>query len=128
MTTPFELKKTAFTKALSQLEKALKEPETEYMRDASIQRFEFTYELAWNMLKVFLATLDIVTLSPKETLKTAYQQGLLKDANAWTELHQKRNLTSHTYDAELAESIYKYLKNDGLALFKALQETMESRT
>jgi nucleotidyltransferase substrate binding protein (TIGR01987 family) len=128
MTTPFELKKTAFTKALSQLEKALKEPETEYMRDASIQRFEFTYELAWNMLKVFLATLDLVTLSPKETLKTAYQQGLLKDANAWTELHQKRNLTSYTYDAELAESIYKYLKNDGLALFKALQETMESRT
>jgi nucleotidyltransferase substrate binding protein (TIGR01987 family) len=128
MTTPFELKKTAFTKALSQLEKALKEPETEYMRDASIQRFEFTYELAWNMLKVFLATLDLVTLSPKETLKTAYQQGLLKDANAWTELHQKRNLTSHTYDAELAESIYKYLKNEGLPLFKALQETMESRT
>jgi nucleotidyltransferase substrate binding protein (TIGR01987 family) len=126
MTSVFELKKNAFVKALNQLEKALNEPETEYTRDASIQRFEFTYELAWKALKIYLSTLDITTLSPKETLKASYQQGLLEDADAWSELHQKRNLTSHTYDADLAESIYRYLKKDGLSLFSALKRRMDA--
>ena len=124
--TPLELKKNAFLKALSQLEKALNEPETEYTRDASIQRFEFTYELAWKSLKSYLATIDIITLSPKETLKVAYQQGLLKDGDAWSELHQNRHLASHTYDADLAESIYHYLKTEGVHLFIALKQTIEN--
>jgi nucleotidyltransferase substrate binding protein (TIGR01987 family) len=122
----FELRKIAFVKALSQLEKALNEPETEYIRDACIQRFEFTYELAWNMLKNYLATMDIITLSPKETLKEALKQGLLANGDAWSELHQKRNLTSHTYNAELAESIYHYLKIEGLSLFLDLKLIMDS--
>lgn len=123
--TPFEFKKQTFGKALSQLEKALNEPENEFIRDAAIQRFEFTYELAWKTLKFYLATLDIVVLSPKDTLKAAYQQGLLINAEGWGQLHVNRNLTSHTYDTDLAESIYHYLKTDGLALFQSLQKTLE---
>ena len=123
--TPFELKKQLFEKALSQLEKALNEPENEFIRDATIQRFEFTYELAWKTLKAYLATLDIVVLNPKETLKVAYQQGLLVDGDGWSKLHLNRNLTSHTYDAEIAESIYHYLKIDGLALFLSLKQKLE---
>lgn len=123
-TNVFELKRSAFEKALNQLERALNEPVSEYVRDAAIQRFEFTYELAWKTLKAYLATLDLIVLSPKETLKVAYQQGLLQDAAAWSELHVKRNLTSHTYDLKLAESIYTYLKNEGLALFLKLKQTL----
>lgn len=126
MPTVFELKKTAFSQALNQLEKALNAPETEFTRDASIQRFEFSYELAWKTLKCYLATLDITTLSPKETLTAAYKQGLLEDANSWGELHQKRNLTSHTYDAKLAESIFHYLKKEGVYLFIALRDKLDS--
>lgn len=44
---------------------------------SAMQRFEFTYELACKTLKTYLATLDLSVLSPKETLKVAYQQGLL---------------------------------------------------
>ena len=123
--TPFHLKKLAFEKALLQLDKALKEPESEFIRDAAIWRFEFTYELAWKTLKAYLATLDITALNPKETLKAAYQQGLLTDADAWGDLHQKRNLTSHTYDEDLAESVYHYLKTDGLALFMSLKHSLD---
>lgn len=121
----FQLKKSAFEKALFQLEKALAEPESEFVRDAVIQRFEFTYELAWKALKAYLATMDMTVLSPKETLKVAYQQGLLDDVDAWGELHQKRNLTSHTYDEALAESVYDYLKITGVSLFKKLQLTLD---
>lgn len=122
---PFQLKKSIFEKALFQLDKALQEPESEFLRDAAIQRFEFTYELAWKTLKAYLATLDITVLNAKETLKAAYQQGLIGDADAWSNLHQKRNLTSHTYDENLADSVYHYLKTEGLALFTSLKHTLD---
>lgn len=127
-TNAFILKKTTFEKALNQLEKALNEPASEYVRDAAIKRFEFTYELAWKTLKTYLATLDLTVLSPKETLKVAYQHGLLTDDNGWGELHVKRNLTSHTYDEKLAEAIYAYLKKEGLFLFLALKQTLSQLT
>jgi nucleotidyltransferase substrate binding protein (TIGR01987 family) len=122
----FQFKCERFEQVLKQLQKALAEPKLEYMRDAVIQRFEFTYELAWNMLKAYLKTQDIEVLSPKETLKIAFQQGLLEDASAWSELHLKRNLTSHTYDEALAEAIYTYLETSGVILFEALQTKMRS--
>ncbi len=127
-TDSYKLKLQAFERALSQLDKALNEPVSEYIRDAVIQRFEFTYELAWKTLKAYLETLDLIVLSPKEALKVAYQQGLITDAKAWSELHVKRNLTSHTYDEQLAEAIYLYLKDDGLALFQELQKTLQRRS
>ena len=120
----FHFKQEQFEKALIQLQKALDVPKNEYTRDAVIQRFEFTYELAWKTLKAYLATQDMVVLSPKETLKVAYQQGLIQDANAWSELHLKRNLTTHTYDEHLAETIYDYLKNTGVYLFLTLQNKL----
>jgi nucleotidyltransferase substrate binding protein (TIGR01987 family) len=120
----FKLKEEAFEKALNQLEKALKQPKSEYIRDAVIQRFEFTYELAWKTIKAYLSTLDLTVLSPKEALKVAYQQGLITDAAAWSELHVKRNLTSHTYDEVLADEIYGYLQKEGLSLFLSLQQTL----
>lgn len=124
----FQLKLHAFEKALTQLEKALHEPASEYVRDAAIQRFEFTYELAWKTLQAYLATLDLTVLSPKETLKTAFQQGLIIEAKAWGELHVKRNLTTHTYDEALANEIYDWLKKEGLSLFLSLKDTLSQRS
>ena len=109
-----------------QLEKALHEPVSEYVRDAAIQRFEFTYELALKTLKSYLSTLDLTVLSPKDALKAAYQQGLITDAAAWNELHVKRNLTSHTYDEKLAEEIFIYLKKEGLSLFLTLKQKLRT--
>ena len=118
----YQLKQQAFENALLQLGKALDQPVSEYIRDAAIQRFEFTYELAWKTLQAYLASIDIMVLSPKETLKIAYQQGLLHDANAWSELHMQRNLTRHTYDEKLADKVYCYLKQSGLQLFVELKK------
>ena len=125
MTSPLEIKVTAYNKALKQLEEALKQPYSEFIRDAVIQRFEFTYELAWKSLKLQLATLDLIVRSPKETLKVAYQQGLIVDADSWGELHLKRNLTTHTYDETLAEDVYQFIKNKGLKLFLDLAKKLE---
>jgi len=120
----FQQRRAEFDKALQRLTMALAQERNEYTQDAVIQRFEFTYELAWKALKNLLAMKDIDVRNAKDTLKAAYQQGLIQDANAWSLLHQQRNLTSHTYDSQLADEVYDFVAQQGVTLFKALQTTL----
>lgn len=71
-----------FLSAVSRLQEALAQPENSFLRDATIQRFEFTYELAWKAIKLWLETKDIIVLNAKDTLQEALQQGLLEDGKA----------------------------------------------
>jgi nucleotidyltransferase substrate binding protein (TIGR01987 family) len=115
-----------FLSALARLEEALAQPEDSFLRDATIQRFEFTYELAWKAIKLWLETKDITTLNAKDTLQAALEQGLLQDGNGWSELHRMRNLTSHTYDLAQAIRVYNFVKSDGIHLFSSLAESVRS--
>ena len=115
-----------FLAALARLEEALAQPENSFLRDASIQRFEFTYELAWKAIKLWLETKDIVALSAKEMLQAALEQGLLVDGNAWSQLHRMRNLTSHTYDETQALVVYRFVKTDGAQLFSELAAKVQT--
>lgn len=83
--------------------------------DATIQRFEFCYELLWKALKKMLLDQENIEVqSPKQVLQQAYAVGWIKDENLWLQMAQDRNLTSHTYQEELALEIYQripaYLK------------------
>ena len=109
-----------FLSAFVRLEEALAQPEDSFLRDASIQQSEFTYELAWKAINLWLETQDIVVLSAKETLQAALEQGLLVDGNGWSQLHRMRNLTSHTYDEAQALLVYRFVKVDGVRLFSEL--------
>ena len=109
-----------FLKVLSQLRKAVQRPKDEFIRDSVIQRFEFTYELAWKMLKLRLEAEGIDARTPRQTLQEALQAGFIEDGNAWSELQKNRNLTSHTYAESLAESVYDYVAQRGLGLFETL--------
>ncbi|PJA23848.1 MAG: nucleotidyltransferase [Alphaproteobacteria bacterium CG_4_10_14_0_2_um_filter_63_37] len=111
-----------YLKAVDQLEKAVLQPKDEFIRDSVIQRFEFTHELAWKMLKLRLEQESIDAKSPKQVLQEALQVGWIWDGNAWSELQRMRNLTSHTYDETLAEQVYGYVTTSGLPLFKQLAE------
>lgn len=115
-----------FLTAVTRLEEALMQPENSFMRDATIQRFEFTYELAWKALKLWLERKDITVLNAKDTLQAALEQGLLADGNGWSQLHRMRNLTSHTYDEAQAVRVYQFIKNDGVQLFRALAEQVRT--
>ena len=111
-----------YFKALRQLEKAAQQPKDEYLRDSVIQRFEFTHELAWKMLKLRLEKEDIFAKTPRETLQSALQAGLIEDGNAWSDLQKMRNLTSHTYNESLADEVYAYVVGQGVRLFQQLAE------
>ena len=111
-----------YLRALNRLMSAVQKPKDEFLRDSVIQRFEFTYELAWKMLKLRLEAEALMPRTPKETLQEALQAGFIEDGNAWSELQKKRNLTSHTYDEELAEEVYAFVAGQGMWLFAQLAE------
>ncbi|BCG46840.1 Protein of unknown function DUF86, Caur_2869 group [Citrifermentans bremense] len=111
-----------YLKALGQLEKATGQPKDEFVRDSVIQRFEFTHELAWKMLKLRLEQEDIFAKTPRETMQASLEAGFIEDGNAWTDLQKIRNMTSHTYNEELAEEVYAFVVGEGVYLFQQLAQ------
>lgn len=101
-----------FEKALISLENIVHKP-TEADRsniDATIQRFEFTIELFWKLLKKVLFIKGISVQYPKDVLREAFAGGLIDDQKIWIDMLNDRNQTSHTYDEDLADKIYEHIK------------------
>ncbi|MBS1987932.1 nucleotidyltransferase substrate binding protein [Candidatus Dependentiae bacterium] len=90
--------------------------------DASIQRFEFTIELFWKLLKRILEAKGVEVRYPKDVLQEAYAGGLIDDDKMWLKMLRDRNLTSHTYDENLADEIYAHIKLYYPILEQALQK------
>ena len=95
------------------LDEILKEPFSVIVRDATIQRFEYTFEAVWKLCKTYLKEKEgIVCNSPKSCFKEIFSLGLLteEEAEACLEMTDRRNDTSHTYKEEVAEVIYGRVK------------------
>ena len=109
---------TPLEKALNSLDRALTRAlaatDDEELRDACIQRFEYSFELSWKMLKRRLreelpnpAELD--SWSFKQMFRVAGERLLVADVEAWFDYREKRNLTSHTYDERKAKQVFAIL-------------------
>ena len=71
-----------------------------------VQGFEFTHELAWNVLKDYLEEKGVAgIIGSKDATREAFKNGLIEDGEAWMEMIKARNLSSHTYNPETAEEI-----------------------
>ncbi len=81
-----------FLSEVTQLEKALQQPEDEFVRDAIIQRFEFTYEMAWKTLQLRLEAEGIQTQTPRQALQEGLAAGWIHDGSVWSEIQRNRNL------------------------------------
>jgi len=102
--------KKQFQKALSRLEEILEHEKSEIVRDASIQRFEFTFDLAWKVIKAILEEeKGVVCTSPKECFKEAYRNKMLEYDNFWLKMTDLRNKTTHFYKEETAEDVYEMI-------------------
>jgi len=117
---------TPFKKALSSLKKALATPKNEISRDASIQRFEYTFELAWKTLKRHLTNeAGLKEYNIKNIFREAARAGLITNIDEWFAYLEARNLTSHTYNEDVAEETYKAAKQFATAaedLLKKLEK------
>lgn len=124
--TPFE---NALNSLIDVLVRYDKTPNDIIVRDATIQRFEYTYSLALKMLSRFInkeAKEITHTMTFNQLIRTANQFGLLKsNLEIWDEYRQKRNSTSHTYNEAIAlevMSIIPAFKDDAKFLLNKLKE------
>ena len=79
---------------------------SELEKEGLIQRFEYTYELAWKTLQDFLRYKGYIDFAgPNATLSLALQDGYITDADGWRMMKKSRELMSHTYDEGQADQI-----------------------
>lgn len=122
-------------KAIGSLERAISRslaaPEDEELRDAVIQRFEYSYELSWRMLKRRLeldapTPASIDALAFKDLIREGAERGLIAKPQAWFEYRRQRNIITHTYDEEKAKQVHKAAM-DFLQDAKGLLQELEGR-
>lgn len=110
----FKFNSRAFESAIQSLKEGLQDPqlnENILLRDGVIQRFEYTFELAWKMIQrvlYFLEELDQEKLmSKKDIFRLAAQKGLLSSAEQWFIFLNARNETVHLYNPESAAQVFE---------------------
>lgn len=101
-----------YRRALQTLTEAVKlsqqRPLSRLEQQGIIQGFEFTHELAWNVLKDYLEEQGYVSIiGSKNATRQAFKNNLITDGDVWMDMIKARNLSSHTYNIELAENITK---------------------
>lgn len=101
-------------------------PLSELEQQGLIQGFEFTHELAWNLLKDFLEAQGIAGLiGSRDAIRIAFKNGLLEEGETWMEMIKARNLSSHTYQLELANRLAAEILQRFYPAFVALEQKMQ---
>ena len=117
-----------FCRAVVRLSEALAEyagtPGSTVIRDGVIQRFEFTFELAWKSLKEYMEDQGVVMtiVSPRSVLKEAYSMGIINGPELWNEAVDSRNLMSHIYDESTAVAIADRVSKEFIIPLTALAD------
>lgn len=107
----------------------LNEPYSVIIRDAAIQRFEYTFEAAWKFLKEYLKEKEgVICNSPKACFRQIFSLGFLNEEETvkFLEMTDRRNETSHTYKEEVAEFIYSKTR-EYCSLLENLMYKLESK-
>lgn len=120
----FSQKKEDFLNALDRLQEALQQEPTELVIDGTLHRFEFTFELAWKLIKSYLEYMGVAetTGSPRETIQNGFKQGIIENGEEWINMMLSRNSLSHIYDEKTSREMYNKIKNNYINLFTRLRE------
>ena len=136
-----------FVKAYSKLDQAVQKIQEKYpikedgtieedsflddiIKEGLIQRFEYTHELAWNVLKDFLENAGNNNIfGSKDATREAFAAGLISNGEVWMDMIKSRNKTSHIYNKETADDIFMKIVNhyhQEFNLFKNCMEALQS--
>jgi nucleotidyltransferase substrate binding protein (TIGR01987 family) len=118
-----------FEKALNQLEKAVNAKFlSDLEKEGLIQRFEYTFELAWKTLKDYLESKGNPVQFPRDVVKDGFKANILKNGEAWMEMLEKRNLIAHTYNEENFNYAVKHIRanyfNELVQLYEYLKDEL----
>ena len=118
-----------FEKALLKLSEVIEKKEilSDLEKEGLIQRFEFTHELSWQVMKDFLIYDGIQNIiGSRSAVREAFNKGIISNGEIWMEMIESRNRTSHTYLESILESEYNKITKNYYPLFIEFQTKMKS--
>ena len=119
-----------FSRALVLLREAAEEDPAQLSdleREGLIQRFEYTFELAWKTLNDRLAFdgVHLSTITPRNVIRAAFEAGMIDECEAWIDMLTDRNTMSHQYDFAKFGAVADSIHRRYLALFESLWDLLE---
>lgn len=115
-----------FKMALDSLSEGLEQNDfNDLEKNGVIQRFEFTYEMAWQTLQDFLEHKGYQVKGPKPVIRQAFEDGYITNWRGWHDLHEDRQKTVHTYDEAKSEAIFLAVKEVYWKLLADLYQVLE---
>jgi nucleotidyltransferase substrate binding protein (TIGR01987 family) len=124
----YELQREFFGKALNRLLEALEVDETAIVRDALIQRFEFTFEMAWKTLFRYLADRgETMAAKAWDVIPVAFESKLIDDAEVWDRMREYRNDLSHEYNEAKAIELSAFIRSRAAGALVALRDKLAAR-
>lgn len=120
---------TSFCKSLDNLEKSrTKNPQDDMVLEATVQRFSLTFDLSWKVMKdilmEYMGILDFATGSPRDTLQTAFTNGIISD-DVWLKMLRTRNKLAHDYDGKIALAEFHQIIGNFYDVFVGLKNNIE---
>ena len=114
----------AFQTLVAAVELARTRELSELEQQGLIQSFEFTHELAWNVLKDYLEEKGITGLiGSKDATRAAFKAGLIEQGEDWMKMIEDRNRTSHTYDPHVAQAVVENILERFYPAFEKMAKT-----
>lgn len=117
-----------FNQAVELLSKHIEHEDTvdELLQEGLIQRFEYTHELAWKVMKDYAEYQGYTDIrGSRDAIRKSLEMNLIDDKR-WMNTIEDRNLTVHNYDNEIALEIYDNIMNIYAPLFVAFESKMQS--
>lgn len=122
------IQKTHDIEGLSDCQDELEDVLDEIIKEGLIQRFEYTHELAWNVMKDYAAYQGNANVGgSRDATREAFQLKLITDGEVWMDMIGSRNRTSHTYNDETADEIYLKILSAYYPAFLDFHEIMQSK-
>ena len=117
-----------YNKALAQLKKFIDKDELNELEEQGlIQAFEYTFELAWNVIKDYYEYQGVTGMQgSRDAFRTAFNRDLIADGEIWMKMIESRTKTSHTYNEEVANEIAEAIVNYYYDCFIDLRAKLES--
>ena len=120
-----------YSKALRKLEVAVEivnqnfdSPNIDLLKEGLIQRFEFTHELAWKVMKDYLEYQGYSEIKgSRDAFRKSIAVGII-ESPLWIDSIQTRNITSHTYDEEISNTVIEKIISIYFPLMKQFESTM----
>lgn len=113
--------------AHKKLEEGIEQAIDELDKDGIIQRFEFTFELLWKALKIYLEHQGIIVKTPRDSFVEAFRIDLFDDEKIFLDMLEDRNSASHIYDKETSEKIFNRIKKKYSSEIAKLIEQLKTR-